>query len=362
MGSNLEDDGRDEAENFEGENVPDLSPTRLIEGVRDTLLVWYKQAAMLKPWPQMSEKDQKIWIDRIEKRAETLVTAVVDHVATGQFPVVHAKIDSFQIKGGEVKITAKGFADDAVLLTLNHAGPKAVKIIVADGEQFDEGRDVLNPDPDQPGLPGVKMEPGFDDDDDDQPAVDEPPIENPEGEAEAGDQVLQPKSDQWRGGFTSRMGAHKRDANPFTPGHPGYQDWFDGWDAADFDDKAPKLEEQQPAAAEPAADKPKRGRKKAGPVVEPDIAPEPEDQAPAQEQQTDGDPEQNAVDAVTDNTGTVIETSEQAYAYGVWCRQDGRGTGANPFEVTSDLGKAWLRGYSDERRAEQSRPKEDDGF
>lgn len=372
MASNLENDEGHDAEDTGREARATLSTPRLVEGVRDFLLLNLKQAHLQKPWPQMPEKEQRMWINRIEERALQLVTDVIDRVATGSFPVVHAKIDNFAIKGGEVKIVAKGFADDQVLLTLNHAGPKAVKIIVADGEQFDEERDPLNPDPDQPGLPGVKMEPGFEDEDeDDRPAVEEPEIENPEGEAAAGEEILQPKSDWWRGGFNSRMGGHLRDANPFNPGGKDFADWFAGWDAADFDDKAPKLDDkpigeisgESQKQVETAPDpKPKKTTKpkKAGPVVEPDIEPETAAPESAVEQQTEGDPAQNGDDAITDNEGIVIESDDQAYAYGVWCRKDGRGTGSNPFEVSSDFGKSWLRGYSDERRAEKSRPASDE--
>jgi hypothetical protein len=375
MASNLENDDDHGPEDEAGEDRPILSATRLVEGVRDLLLVWFKQAHLQKPWPQMSEGDQRTWINRIEERAELLIDEVIEHVNHGDFPVVNAKIDSFTVKNGEVKVVTKGFADNDMLAILNSAGEKRVQITVMRNDQFDEERDPLHPDPDQPGLPGVKMgdAPGFEDGDGG-PAVEEPPIENPPGEAAAGEEILKPKSDWWRGGFNSRMGAHKRDDNPFDDKTEGQarDDWFDGWDAADFDATAPKLggtpigavtdEAEADKPAEPVADpKPKKVTKpkKAGPVVEPDIAAEdvlPIPDRKPEEQQTDGDAAQNGAEAITDNTGTVIESVDQAHAFGVWCRKDGKGTGANPFPVTSDLGKAWLRGYSDERRAEQNRP------
>ena len=373
MGSNLEDDDDYEAQDEGREARATLSTPRLVEGVRDFLLLNLKQAHLQKPWPQMPEREQKQWINRITERAEQLVQDVIDRVATGSFPVVHAKIDNFAIKGGEVKIVAKGFADDQVLLTLNHAGPKAVKIIVADGEQFDEARDPLNPDPDQPGLPGVKLggEPGFEDDDE-KPQVEEPPVENPEGEATAGEEILKPKSDQWRGGFNSRMAGYPFGSNPFPGNSDTGADWSQGWIDADGNPDAKPLggkpdvdviaeqaePETKPADPAPAPKPKKTTRKKAGPIVEPDIEPEVEhnpDATPEGEQPT----VENADGAIVDHENVVIESVDQAHAYGVWCRRDGRGTGANPFPVASDFGKAWLRGYSDERRAEQSRPKDD---
>lgn len=342
--------------------------------MRDFLLLNLKQAHQQKPWNHMPENEQKLWIERIESRAERLVQDVIDRVSTGAFPVVHAKIDNFKVKGGEITITAKGFADDLVLLTLNHAGPKAVKIIVADGEQFDQERDQLNPDPDQPGLPGVRAgEPGFDDDDDPAP---EPEIENPPGESEEGEEILTPKSDQWRGGFNSRMGAHERHDCPFKESTPECIAWLEGWDVANMNVMAPKLDgkaigkviadsdvqidgdgEVQPEepAPEPKLEKPKRTPKPKAkaPLVEPDIAPEGEVQPEPPVETND------PVSVIpTNQDDEPIETTDQAYAFGRWSRSDGRGTGGNPFPVTSDMGKAWLRGYSAQRQEEAK----DDGF
>jgi hypothetical protein len=363
MASNIENDEGHDQENEQGEARPVLSSPRLIEGVRDLLLRWFKEAHLQKAWPQMSEADQKTWINRIEERAEKLVDEVIEHVNHGDFPVVNAKIDSFTVKNGEVKVVTKGFADNDMLAILNSAGEKRVQITVMRNDQFDENRDPLNAEPDQPGLPGVKMhdEPGFENDDRPVPAVEEPEIENPAGESEAGDAVLQPKSDQWRGGFNSRMAGHAKTENPFTSdGGQMMADWSDGWDAGDFDAQAPKL-------AEVEAPKEKKPRKKAGPKVEPDI--EPEVDAQVEEPAVDGEaqleadveggPSVEPGEDITDNEGTVIESDEHAYRYGRWCRADGRGTGSSPFEVASHFGKAWLRGYSDERRDEKTRPAAD---
>lgn len=366
MGSNLENDEGHEAEDFALEDRSQFSAPRLVEGVRDLLITWFKQAHNRKPWPNMSEAEQRSWISTIEERAEKLVNDVVEVVNHGDFPVVNALIDSFTVKKGEVKVVAKGFADNDMLAILNDAGEKRVQITVMRNDQFDEHRDTLHPDPDQPGLPGVKMpKPGFEDDDDDhtpEPQVDEPPVENPEGEQEAGAEALKPKSDQWRGGFNSRMARHKREENPFNPNSgPDWEewkaDWFAGWDAADFDDKAPSLEEkpigevsegsdsmitgdgeveEPPVEEAPPAKAGKKKPAKPAPVVEPDLEPE-------------GDA------AITDHEGGPIETAEQAHAYGRACRKDGKGTGANPFQVGSDFGKAWLRGYNEQRKEDYAK-------
>lgn len=367
------------------EDAIELSQARLIEGVRDTLLVWFKQSTFRKPWDKMTEADQRNWGNRIEERAEKLVRAVVDLTSSGGYPVVHAKIDNFQIKNGEVKITAKGFADNEVLITLNSAQNTAVKLIVADMDQFDQGRSNLPVDPDEPGLPGVKMdpradEPGFEDEDD------EPEVTNPEGEQEEGEAALEPKSDAWRGGYNSRVGGFARDQNPFNVGSQEFKDWFDGWDSLPESDPAGESEAETEAAPAVPTDPSKMSTAfKAGARDENDGKgrdqnpysrnPSKADwlagwdasraDRPAEEGETIADNEPKDLepegelpatvvaddsDDITNQDGEIIETEQQAYDYGAWCRSDGRGTGSNPFPLMSPLGKAFLRGYGDAKR------------
>lgn len=135
-----------------------LDTTRIVEGLRDFLLRNVRENGMKKPWNKMTEGEQRLEIERATDRAAGVVSDVVDLIAQGDFPVIHAIVDNFKIKDGEVTITAKGQAEDDVLLTLNHAGKKSVKIVVADARQFDQSRSNIQPDPDEPGLPGVKAE------------------------------------------------------------------------------------------------------------------------------------------------------------------------------------------------------------
>lgn len=431
MASNLENEPDDREENGEGETIQRLSAPRLVEGVRDLLLRWLKEAHMQKPWPKMSEREQRVWINRIEDRAHQLIDEVVEHVKHGDFPVVNASIDSFTVKAGVVKVVTKGFADNDMLAILNSAGEKRVQITVMRNDQFNEDMDPLHPDPDEPGLPGVKQhgEPGFDDED----AVDpEPDFEDQgdtlysevvdmvrkEGKAgpaliqrrfsigynravslierleqdgiisapddkgvrtviipggdptaaelEEGGEILELKSGQWNGGYNSRMAGYKLGQNPFHSDSEEGMQWRLGWMAAntggeakplggeptgDLDPGAepaadPAPEPQEPAPEAPA-EKPKATRKpaakKAGPVVEPDIEPEEE---PA--------PEVDTANDITDHEDVVIESAEHAMAYGVWCRRDGRGTGANPFKMGSEFYKAWMRGYNDQKKREET--------
>lgn len=330
MGSNLEDDGRHEAENEESVDRGEFTAPRLVEGVRDLLLRWAKEARMQKPWDQMKEGEQQNLINQCEDRAEQLVADVVEVVNHGDFPVVNALIDSFTVKKGEVKVVTKGFADNEMLAILNSAGDKRVQITVMRNDQFDEERTRVRPTPDQPELPGTD-EPGFEDDDD---------LGNPEGEDEEGAAILD------------------RVSNPPVEDPPV---------------ETPVVEEP------PVEEKPKRTRKpKADAPAEPKVdsaSGEPsftendgdqmghreEDPTPAEganldpvvDDNGDAEVEQPAVSVeVTDQNDEEIDSAESAHEYGAWCRSDGRGTGSNPFPVSSDFGKAWLRGYNEQKKKE----------
>lgn len=401
MGSNVENEPADNSQNGKGEGRANLSTTRLVEGVRDFFLLQLKQHHMQKPWPQMSEGDQRLWIERITDRAYTLVGDVIEHVNHGHFPKVDATIDSFTVKNGEVKIVAKGFAENEILATLNSAGEKRVQITVIRDDQFDQGMSPLNPDPDEPGLPGVKDN-GFEDEieEDDGQEIEEPEIENPEGEQEAGAEILAPKSAEWKGGFNSRVGGHYRNENPFdhVTNLQAASDWAAGWDAANDADGTPPLKDQAPAGdverlADETIEPPKskhyqegaaafeaggaldgnpyvrkqmkedweRGwltASQAARTAEPDPVEADElqvddDAIVDAEPEVEADEQEEDADDIADQNGEIIETPDQAFAYGKWCRQDGRGTGANPFAPGDELGKAWLRGYNEAKREEE---------
>lgn len=385
-----------------------LTGSRLVEGVRDWLLTQVKQAHLQKPWNKLSEAEQRFTIERVTDRAERLVHDVVHHVIDGDQPTIRATFESVTLKAGMVKLVAKGVADNAILAILNDAEGKAVSITVMNAEQYDEGRDEIHPDPDQPGLPGVKLnaEPGFTDVI--APAVNEPaPEGEPENdellikavelvreqgkvsvsfiqnhlsigynrasvlitkmerdgvittpdangnrtvvptaaqameaaELEAGAAVLDRagKPEAWGGGWESYEAVYTLADNPFAKGSVQYADWAAGWIAAEKAG-APRTE---PAPAVEA--KTKRTRKPK--VVEP--APEPATEpAPPAEDPTGG------VGTVTDNNGADIENAEDAFAYGKWCRQDGRGTGSNPFGMASEYGLAWINGYNEAKKDE----------
>jgi hypothetical protein len=313
-----------------------------------------RENGMKKPWQKMTEGEQRLEIERATDKADELIQEVVDIIASGDFPVVHAIIDNYQSKNGEVKIVAKGVADDEVILNLHHAGKKPVKIVIADRNQFDQTRTNLEPDPDEPGLPGVKQELGlddmtggaFEDEDDDDDAggeVEEPAAFDDATEQAQGDDVLKPKSDQWRGGFNSRMAGHFRNENPFDAATQTQQntDWFDGWDAGDFDDRAPKLD------ADTVPTTPVEGTAGDNGADElPQVDDEPADET---EEQRD------ISSLVETDEGEVLPTDEEieeVKADGRAARKDGQSPKKNPHPKDNWRNQAWQDGYLEAKAAE----------
>lgn len=352
-----------------------LAAVSLIGGVRDFFLRNVRENGMKKPWGKMSEKEQEMEINRATERAEQLVRDIVDIVAQGDFPVVHAIIDNFKIKDGEVTITSKGIADDQVLLSLNHAGKKAVKIVVADAGQFDKERTHVAPDPDEPGLPGVKKDltagevngepPAFEDDDD--------ATFDDDAEQAEGDQILSAveHSDQWWGGYNSRMGGHDVKDNPFDGRSTDGKDWKAGWTEADGREDAPEVKVVDEPAHDPAT----------GEIIEDE--PEPcdcADRAPVGEYyrcpkcDAEWPPEEepDAIDELLDeDRGEAPEDEEQPdptedeiwdiTEAGKKARADGHGPGSCPYPSGSKRMNAWLKGYH-AQKAVEPKPGEDADF
>lgn len=124
----------------------------LIAKTRDILLDQRRSDIASTTWQMLSENDQRNEVERLTDYAEELVHGIVDVVAAGKFDVIHAKLDNFKIKDGDVTVTSKGRASDGALLALNSVGVKALKIIVADDEQFDQHRDMVTIDADEPDM------------------------------------------------------------------------------------------------------------------------------------------------------------------------------------------------------------------
>lgn len=310
---------------------------------------------MKKPWQKMTEGEQKLEIERATDRATQLVDDIVDVVATGDFPVVHAIIDNYTSKNGEVKIVAKGVASDDVILNLHHAAQKPVKIVVADRNQFDQSRSNVPVDPDEPGLPGVKQEiqpeelrGGFDDaDEDEKPEVDEPaPFDDAEEQAE-GDQVLQAVeySQQWHGGYNSRMHGFRNDQNPFEADTTEAADWHKGWHSADGREDAPEVNAEAPEVESDAVDADETSGELN--VVDPDTGQVGDDIELPEESAPLGTPQPGLTD---DQKDDLINA-------GVKARKNGQAPKTTPYGKGTEQHALWLEGYNAEKKAEAERDK-----
>lgn len=131
-----------------------LASGELIAKTRDVLLDRRRSDIASTTWAMLSEGDQEREVDALTTFAEDLVHGIVEVVAAGNFDVIHAQLDNFKSKDGEVTVTAKGRSSDGALIALNRIGHKHLKIIVADEEQFDKHRDTVPIDVDQPEMFG----------------------------------------------------------------------------------------------------------------------------------------------------------------------------------------------------------------
>jgi len=129
-----------------------IKPESLVSHVRDVLLQFRQRQVEATLWNKLSEQEQQGHIDEMQNLAFDLVSTIVEIVAQGDRPVIHAILDNFAIKDGIVKIVAKGTADDDALVSLNHVGKKGLKIIVADADQFDVIHHERTAAPDEPSM------------------------------------------------------------------------------------------------------------------------------------------------------------------------------------------------------------------
>ena len=208
-----------------------LKTTSLVCDVRDVFLSNRRNQMMSALWKDLTESQQQDEITAADQLAKDIVRKIVEVVSVGNNDVIHALLGQFAIKDGKVKITAEGLADDAALLALNRVGKKALKIIVADHEQFDQERDEILPDPDQPALP-MDAEPMSDDDIDDVgESMDEDidAIEEPDNLHSEDEQPEQPPAVL---GQQAGLAGNGPDENPFDGGTKDHLAWAKGYDEA----------------------------------------------------------------------------------------------------------------------------------
>lgn len=243
--------------------VFELKTEMLVSNVRDLFMTRRRNDIMKGSWANLSEDDQQDEIVAVTEMARAVIEKIVEVVATAGRDVVHAKLDKFVIKDGAVQLTATGTADDGVVLALNHVGNKAVKIIVADADDYDKEREAMDADPDQSTM--------FKEGDDVYIGDLEgeiPETEDPEEIGEAMDADLEQLEDgddlhaddgeksaqtAKEMGSTARLAGAGPDENPFDGGSDDAIAWSEGYDFTD--DEINSLKDKGREAAEAGEDR-----------------------------------------------------------------------------------------------------------
>lgn len=306
-----------EIEDGETGEVTTITLTALVSNVRDLFLSKIRGDREKKTWSKMSQDEQQKEIDHADDMARKTVIAVAELIATGKNAVIHAILDNYKVKGGEVTVTAKGLADDGAVLALNHVGKKALKIIVVDYEQYDQDGKPAVADPDQPDLlDGEDDKPGQSLAEAMQEAIDadeaNKAAQEGEGNAEPeiDDAVNLSPYDQGNGSAAHGLSAK---ANPFKRGSRDYNDWQTGFDAF-------TLAQKQEAEAD-----------------QPEIAEEPQLEGTTEVDDQDVD----LSDTEDEQTQEAVDPKKA----GADARMDGAGPDENPYDGGTDEYSAWRAGY-----------------
>lgn len=301
--------------------VFELNASSLVSDTIGVLMSWRRNVIQSMVWDQLSEDQQQEAIGNAESLATDLVASLVEIIATGGNDVIHALLDNFKIKDGTVTVTAKGIADDAALLALNSVGKKALKIVVADAEQFDQAGDRPEATPDQPemdldegddgGMSDEEIDDIASDMDADLGDIDEPDDLHDDPKPD-------PASDEKVAGHHARMRGQGQMTNPYMGEGNGteqqFQDWDDGWREADAADAAPEVVDEVPEA-DGSAD--------------------------------DGDMDTANDDSETDPADTAPETPDMPpREAGQQARVKGDGPDDNPYDGGTDEHAAWAEGYT----------------
>lgn len=144
-----------------------FKPASLIADVRDRLLDRRRIQVENRQWSKLSEAEQQDEINGMTALSHMLVSAAIDVVGTAGLTCAYVEVSKFavDVEKGEVTITAKGTASDAMLTKLAHAKGRPCRLAVLEKGQFNSEGEVVVPDPDQADL--------FTDDDE-APAASEP--------------------------------------------------------------------------------------------------------------------------------------------------------------------------------------------
>lgn len=323
-----------------------------MQDVRDYLLRSLRQNLLKTPWDRMSENEQQKEVENCEDQALALVGRVVETIAQADNPVVHAILKKFQITAGKVQLTAEGFADDEVLLILNHAekSKKALKIIVTDADQFDKTRDRVKIDKDEPEM--------FEDDEPEN-EVEGTPEPPPEDSDEGPQDTEEPDAglsafDQGAG--AAQHGLSKKH-NPFPENSEDFAMWELGFESipAQVDEEATTQNADPESGEENASDDelpdydPETGE-----IL--DDEPKGTGQGISSGDDDRGEAEEDEPQPESDAKTAFIDI---AFQEGFSARRDGAAPSKNPYTDDPAAGTAWLEGYEARKREERA---EDDAM
>lgn len=132
-------------------NTYDLTVETLAGDVRDALLGMIRD--MKRPWPLLTEEEQREAINRMDSAAKHLVDAVFAAMTYFEFPRAVVELTDVKIKakGVEAKITAANIEHNRNVL--GDAVGDTILVLIADSEAFKGERGEPGVDADQPALP-----------------------------------------------------------------------------------------------------------------------------------------------------------------------------------------------------------------
>jgi hypothetical protein len=125
----------------------------IVSDIRDVLMSRRRAATYLTPWRNMTEDDQQQEIIAVTNLAEQVVRKVVDVVADRGFETVYATLENVALKDSKATLKIANLDDPDVLVAVGAHIGKSVRLIVADAGEFDQQRNAMEADADQPPLP-----------------------------------------------------------------------------------------------------------------------------------------------------------------------------------------------------------------
>lgn len=134
---------------MEPEETTFNAPDTLVGDLRDWLLG--RVRTLSKPWPQMSEGEQRDVIDAAQRAAQRVVEKAVGVIAANGFSSLPVNVTNFKVKSDLITGQFECFATDKALLGLHGAG--RCVLVLADPDVFSGERSPAEPDPDESSLP-----------------------------------------------------------------------------------------------------------------------------------------------------------------------------------------------------------------